>query len=97
MCSSEKTKENILNGTHLQAHSQNVQWMACIFCKRKWEKTSLEFELCPDCFRELKYSSENYEKVRISMLLKYGQFEDENLTEIIRYLWNEIKEIKRRI
>lgn len=68
------------------------KWHECTFCRRKWKLASLEFELCPDCFSHLKHFGYlGYDNVKLRMLLKHGEFQDKNMLEVVKLLYNEIQ------
>lgn len=66
-------------------------WEVCSVCKRKWLDYNLEFEFCPDCIEEIRARPRDFNAVKIEQLLKYGDFRDDHLAEVVRMIWNEIR------
>ena len=67
-----------------------VPWQACIICTRKWKESSLEFEMCPECFHEIRkcgYTSD-YDAIKISQRLKYA--DPKELNDTVRMMWDFI-------
>ncbi len=68
------------------------EWRECELCRRKWKLKSLEFDYCPDCFANLKrYSYLGVEVVKLEMMLKYSEFQDPNMLEVVKLLYSQIK------
>lgn len=65
----------------------DADWMECIFCKRAWKIDSLELELCPDCYCALSQHPDEYDRVKLEQLLKYGHFEDRNMADAVKQLY----------
>jgi hypothetical protein len=67
-----------------------VVWERCIFCDRRWDEKNLELELCPDCIRAVRRNPNQYTKVKIDMLLKFGDFQDPAMEKVVKMIWEEI-------
>ena len=72
---------------------QSCKWEACIFCKRKWLASSLELELCQECLCALRADPANYDLVKLTQFLKYGNFDDEDLAQAVKMLLDEFKKL----
>jgi len=72
--------------------SLKQNWQECIFCLRKWKVDSLELELCPDCFHALRCNGyRGYDTVKLEMLLKYGEFKDPLVQQVLNLMWEELQ------
>lgn len=70
--------------------SDKPVWKECIFCKRKWDEESIEFDLCPDCLDVLRRRPHDYNGVKLDQYLKYGSFIDHGLADAVKLMWEEI-------
>jgi hypothetical protein len=66
-------------------------WKPCVFCGLKWQISSLELELCPECFDSLKSNPGlDYDVVKLEMILRHSEM-DEKVREAIRIIWDQVK------
>ena len=65
------------------------KWEECIFCKRRFLEMNLEFDLCEDCLDELRHNPGEYNWVKIGQMLKYVDFKDRELAEVVKLIWEE--------
>jgi hypothetical protein len=66
------------------------RWAECIFCKRRFLEMNLEFDLCCDCLDALRFNPDGYNHVKITQMLKYVDFQDRELAEVVRMIWGEL-------
>ncbi len=65
------------------------KWEECIFCKRRFLEMNLEFDLCEDRLDELRHNLGEYNWVKIGQMLKYVDFKDRELAEVVKLIWEE--------
>lgn len=74
-----------------EEEGQTCRWSTCIFCRRKWMEASLELELCPLCLEAIRKNPGNYDEVKIDMFVKNGEFQDRNLSEAVKMIWDYLR------
>ena len=71
----------------MKTDHEDSEWQKCVCCLRLWKASSLEFEYCSECLASLVGKYRNYEEVTLHQRLKYAEFQDEDLAECVRLLW----------
>lgn len=65
-----------------------MKWTPCTCCHRLYVEDSLEFEFCKECIHLLGGTMQDYDRICLMQRLKYGDFQDKELAECVKMIWN---------